>query len=371
MLPFLAFLVSFGAFICLVSPFELLAQSTDGFVNDLVKEIQSDQTLTPAEQDNWTSLVRDSLAKVPIKREESRKFADIAYGILSDAKFNGITCNVAVKTAREALIALSQNAPVDEVEELCSLSFVLPLKASQFGAYAVALKRSHDESFPLEVIQEVIRVSAEDNWELAVFGTIFDGLMRGFTHNLSPDKLAVFMMISIKQKLGAPEQIVLDAMESVRKQEPDRYKTVPELIKAPVPSLIFPQLQKIRLDLGQFRESIESFVGTPYVWGGSSRQGVDCSGFTKTVLNEIGISLPRVSRDQARCGEGVQRTSLKLGDLVFFDTKGRGEVTHVGIYLGGDVVVHSGCSQGVTYVLLQDRYFLKRFLFSKRIVDID
>ena len=61
--------------------------------------------------------------------------------------------------------------------------------------------------------------------------------------------------------------------------------------------------------------------------------------------------------------------SMRLGDMVFFDTKGRGIVTHVGVYLGGDVVVHSGCSRGVTYVLLQDKYFRQRFLFSKRVVE--
>jgi cell wall-associated NlpC family hydrolase len=125
---------------------------------------------------------------------------------------------------------------------------------------------------------------------------------------------------------------------------------------------------QIALDYDTLRRSVESFIGTPYVWGGNTRHGVDCSGFTKLVMYENGYVIPRVSRDQAKAGTHVYKDNLKLGDLVFFDTKGRGLVTHVGLYLGGNLLVHASSSKGVTIVLFSDRYFQSRYVTSRRIV---
>lgn len=76
----------------------------------------------------------------------------------------------------------------------------------------------------------------------------------------------------------------------------------------------------------------KSFLGTKYVWGATGPNKFDCSGFTQWVFRDIGIDIPRVSRDQARVGEYVSFEDLKKGDMVFFDTKKikRGIVTHVG-----------------------------------------
>lgn len=355
--------------VCLVLMVPLFGQISGEFMSELVGKIQSDETLSSQEKDDWIFIAREVFEQFTVNIQDSPRYAEIAYAILSDARFNGVSTTVAVNTAREALSAISKKAPVEDVEELCRLSFVLPLNAGQFEAYAQAIKKSRESGFPLDITQEVIRISAEDRWDMSTFKTIFDGLLKGFSHNLSAEKLAVFMMVSVKQNLGTPEQIVNDAIEAIKGQEPEKFKVIPRKLEPIPPKFIFPELRKVQLDLGRFRQSIESFVGTPYLWGGNTRQGVDCSGFTKGVLREIGINLPRVSRDQAKCGVAVPEKSIRLGDLVFFDTKGRGIVTHVGVYLGGDVVVHSGCSRGVTYVLLQDKYFRQRFLFSKRIVE--
>jgi len=80
------------------------------------------------------------------------------------------------------------------------------------------------------------------------------------------------------------------------------------------------------------------FLGVPYVWGGSSPSGFDCSGFTSYVFRHFGVNLPRVSRDQASVGTKVSYSNLRAGDLVFFGTSG---ITHVGIYIGGGNMIHS------------------------------
>jgi cell wall-associated NlpC family hydrolase len=77
--------------------------------------------------------------------------------------------------------------------------------------------------------------------------------------------------------------------------------------------------------------------GTPYVWGGTSRSGFDCSGLVRWAFNQAGISLPRSSFAQSEVGTSVPRSELRPGDLVFFYSP----VHHVGIYVGHGEVVHA------------------------------
>lgn len=82
----------------------------------------------------------------------------------------------------------------------------------------------------------------------------------------------------------------------------------------------------------------KSFLGTPYVWGGTSPSGFDCSGFTQYVLAQNGKSIPRTSQEQFASGQAVDKSQLQAGDLVFY---GNGEATHVGIYEGNNKIIHS------------------------------
>ena len=76
-----------------------------------------------------------------------------------------------------------------------------------------------------------------------------------------------------------------------------------------------------------------SLQGVPYVFGGTSRSGFDCSGYTQYVFRGSGISLPRTAAEQFRVGSSVSRAQLQSGDLVFFTTYASG-ASHVGIYIG-------------------------------------
>lgn len=118
----------------------------------------------------------------------------------------------------------------------------------------------------------------------------------------------------------------------------------------------------------------ESYLGTPYRFGGTTRSGIDCSAFVQRVFEIFDYQLPRVSSAQAKEGAEISKDELRAGDLVFFSTTGRGRVSHVGIVHAvkedGEVeFIHASSSQGVTVTPLSDSYWEKRYLYAKRIID--
>ncbi len=111
----------------------------------------------------------------------------------------------------------------------------------------------------------------------------------------------------------------------------------------------------------------QRFIGVPYVFGGSTPDGFDCSGFIRYVYGAAGITLPRSADEQYYVGYAVNAESLLPGDLVFFSTYEEG-VSHSGIYIGGDRFISATTSSGVHIDSLYDEYWNSRFIGAKRIM---
>ncbi len=117
--------------------------------------------------------------------------------------------------------------------------------------------------------------------------------------------------------------------------------------------------------------SAKSYLGTRYRLGGTSYSGIDCSAFVQNAFRQISIELPRVATEQAQKGYQIMLSEVRVGDLLFFHTKGR-YVSHVGIVekVENDIIyfIHSASSTGVTISSLNDNYWGRKFLFAKRII---
>lgn len=113
--------------------------------------------------------------------------------------------------------------------------------------------------------------------------------------------------------------------------------------------------------------AVNDGLGAPYKWAGTTKKGFDCSGYTAWVFAKFGIELPHSSKAQAEMGTAVKKEDLKAGDLVFFNTSGKG-ISHVGVYVGGGLFYHSATDEGVTITKLDDKYYAKRYVEARRIL---
>jgi cell wall-associated NlpC family hydrolase len=140
-----------------------------------------------------------------------------------------------------------------------------------------------------------------------------------------------------------------------------RYRTAPADTKDSAP---------VTAQCAEIIEAAKSYLGTPYRSGGTSHNGVDCSGFITAVYMEFNIRLPRTSLDQSTYGERISPSKLQPADLVFFKTSRRQSVSHVGIYLGKGKFIHASTrSHRVRIDHMEDDYFRKRFVVARRIVN--
>lgn len=160
------------------------------------------------------------------------------------------------------------------------------------------------------------------------------------------------------QVLKLPSSTEQKEMEPVKEHKP---------VKNTNPSKVAVQRQNI------IKEA-KKYIGAGYKFGATLAEApklFDCSSYTQLIFQNNGIKMPRVSRDQASIGNAV--TSLQVGDLMFFtlkDSYSDGRVAHVGIYMGDGNMIHASSSKGViiTKSVLQNPYWSKNYLFSKRVI---
>jgi len=151
--------------------------------------------------------------------------------------------------------------------------------------------------------------------------------------------------------------------QPTKEKQPSKPAAVAKTSTKPVQVAKASQKQVSRSDSSGLVDNALSLVGVPYVFGGTSRSGFDCSGYTQYVFKGSGVSLPRTAAEQFKVGSSVSREQLKSGDLVFFQTYTSG-ASHVGIYIGGGQFAHASNS-GVAVSSLNESYYAGRYLGAR------
>jgi len=119
----------------------------------------------------------------------------------------------------------------------------------------------------------------------------------------------------------------------------------------------------------KLKTQFQLYKNTKYKYGGTDKNGFDCSGFTLTVYkNAFNIKLPRTTDAMSTLGKKVSKRKLKPGDLVFFRPSRKYD--HVGIFIENNTFIHSSTSRGVIKSNLNNPYWKKKYRFAKRILKI-
>lgn len=117
----------------------------------------------------------------------------------------------------------------------------------------------------------------------------------------------------------------------------------------------------------QIISTAKNYIGVPYIWGGTTTKGFDCSGFLNFVFEKHGVDLPRTVVEIYKMGTSVSKSQLKEGDIVFFETYKKG-ASHAGIYIGNNKFIHAGTSSGVSITDLNYSYWKNSYIGAKRIL---
>lgn len=135
-----------------------------------------------------------------------------------------------------------------------------------------------------------------------------------------------------------------------------------------ITGIVLPSEGKAAAYTGQGIVTIaKKYLGVPYLYGGTTTKGFDCSGFTQYVYKEAGITIKRTAAEQYTQGTVVQQGKLQPGDLVFFSSNGS-SISHVGIYTGENSFISSTTSKGVSIASMDNTYWKPIYVGAKRII---
>lgn len=330
-------------------------------------------SIVPARGARQAQAPADVIAKVKAQLAPDTRLT--VFDIKAEAKGGTVevTGEVDQAPARDAVLAALRDAGVGTVVDKIAILPDASLGPRLYGFVTVSVatqktKPSHASELANQLVMgmPVKVLKRENGWYLA------QSLDENYLGWMEPDHLALMTGEDARAFRAAPRLVVTALFAVVREQASDEAGAVSDAVMGDVLQLkgraagwfsvqlpdgragflpaaagteYEPWTTSRRPTPDAIEKSARLFMGVPYLWGGTSPKGFDCSGFTKTVFRANGVVLQRDADQQANQGEAVPTdndlAALQKGDLLFFGPRpGVTRITHVGIYLGGKRFIH-------------------------------
>jgi hypothetical protein len=352
-------------------------------------ELDRDSGFTPAQRAELLSALRARFANygLNVVKPEAPQDVQTLMHVAVEGMFDRAPPERIADVAYAAYTAVWRGAPAEVVGGIALYGFRKPVPAEKLAAWANGHRQAVKGGVPSEVAADLVRNAMEHGWEAGTFNRVKWGLVEAARRHYDVKLYAAYVFAGMekdprhpgallgttratfedaaRRKIVPPDPGYRGVFDVDSARQPRRPEPPPELEPEP------PRAQDGRSPFSgwsRLQRAALSYLGTPYVWGGETRAGLDCSGLTRASYRAIDVALPRASKLQWKTGAPVAKHALREGDLVFFNTNGSG-VSHVGMVIdpGARRIIHASSTNGVVEADMDDGWFQSRYLGARRV----
>lgn len=390
------------------------AQTRRNVMETLTAALEGDRAYDDAERARLLEALRARFADYGLQVvDERRKTAiPVVLHVITEGSFDEAPPDRVAEVAFAAYQAMSRGAPPEETEGIALYGYRKKIPGDTIAAWANGYRQATDAKVPPAVAADLVNFAMNRDLSTADFNSLKWALVDGVKEGYDAKDYSTFLLGTLAEGKSRPGAVAAAAKGEfraarARKRKPrlpayagsfaPKAPPAPEFV-APEAAPARPVAERPQTNPGRpsgkprpkpveprsappvvgpkmaalwpgLDATSKSYLGTPYVWGGTSHNGIDCSGLTSNTYGENRVRIPRVSRDQWRVGSAVNGAALHDGDLVFFNTLGVG-VSHVGMVVDAKRrrFVQASSSKGVTVSDLDGKYYRTRYLGARRVV---
>jgi cell wall-associated NlpC family hydrolase len=401
------------------------AQGRLNVMETLTAALTQDRAYDDSERLRLLDALRSRFADygVQIVDEKRQAAIPVVLHVITEGSFDEAPPERMADVAFAAYQAMSRGAAPEEVEGIALYGYRKQIPGDTIAAWANGYHQAVDAGVPAPVAADLVNFAMTRDLSVSDFDTVKWALVNGVKEGYDAKDYATYLLGTLAKGGAGPGAVSGQAKAEFRRAraekrkpklpayagsfapapppaptyeapvapgrdvEPEDYSRTPAprtaparheapatkapATKAPARSVATgptasPKMASLWPGLDG---TYHSYLGTPYVWGGTSHSGIDCSGLTSNTYGENKVKIPRVSRDQWHVGSAVADPALRDGDLVFFNTLGVG-VSHVGMVVDAKNrrFVQASSSKGVTVSDLDGKYYKTRYLGARRVV---